>query len=47
MTARRRHGRLFAGADGFVAKDDFVVELPPLLESLFPVRRELKLPKAH
>jgi CheY-like chemotaxis protein len=28
-----------AGADGFIAKDDFVVELPPLLESLFPGRR--------
>ena len=25
-----------AGADGFIAKDQFVVELPRLLESLFP-----------
>lgn len=28
-----------AGADGFIAKGDFVVELPRLLESLFPGRR--------
>ena len=28
-----------AGADGFIAKDEFVVDLPPLLESLFPGRR--------
>ena len=28
-----------AGADGFIAKGDFVADLPPLLESLFPGRR--------
>ena len=28
-----------AGADGFIVKDDLVVNLPPLLESLFPGRR--------
>lgn len=30
---------LKAGADGFIAKDDLVAELPPLIESLFPGRR--------
>lgn len=34
-----RSGARAAGADGFIAKNDFVVELPPLLESLFPGRR--------
>ena len=34
-----RAGAKTAGADGFIAKDELVVELPPLLESLFPGRR--------
>lgn len=28
------------GADGFIPKDDFVTELPPLLDVLFPDRRQ-------
>lgn len=35
-TEAYRSGARTAGADGFIAKDVFVVELPPLLESLFP-----------
>jgi len=31
-----RSGAKAAGADGFIVKDDLVVDLPPLLESLFP-----------
>ena len=38
-TAAYRCGAKAAGADGFIAKDDLVVDLPPLLESLFPGRR--------
>ena len=38
-TEAYRSGARTAGADGFIAKDDLVVELPPLLESLFPGRR--------
>lgn len=34
-----RFGARSAGADGFVVKDDFVAELPPLLDSLFPGQR--------
>ena len=34
-----RSGAKSAGADGFIAKDELVVELPRLLESLFPGRR--------
>ena len=34
-----RSGAKAAGADGFIAKDDLVAELPRLLESLFPGRR--------
>ena len=35
-TEAYRCGAKAAGADGFIAKDQFVVELPRLLESLFP-----------
>lgn len=38
-TAAYRSGAETAGADGFIAKDDLVVKLPPLLESLFGGRR--------
>lgn len=38
-TEAYRSGAKTAGADGFIAKDDLVGELPPLLESLFPRRQ--------
>ncbi len=38
-TAAYRACAFKAGADGFIAKDDLVAELPRLIESLFPGRR--------
>lgn len=38
-TEAYRSGAARAGADGFVAKSNFVTELPRLLESLFPGSR--------
>lgn len=38
-TAAYRSGAKSAGADSFVAKDDLVMELPPLLDAMFGGRR--------